>query len=115
MAFPKPYLFTLEDQRLGQIGRYIGHPARVFILRLLNESSVLTFREIADQLPLHKGTVTEHLSKLLKAGLVKVSVKGLYNLYSIDREGIARMYADQQEFAEGLLERRDRKIEDCGT
>jgi ArsR family transcriptional regulator len=57
--------------RLAQLGKALGHPARVAILRhLASRRGTCTCGEIVDQLPLAQSTVSQHLKVLKDAGLI---------------------------------------------
>ena len=102
MAFPKTALFPPLDQQVSFSGRALGHPARVFILRLLEEEGPKYVMELVRVLPLTEGTITEHLKKLRLAGLIDVEEQGLLNLYSLNKPGLLAMYRLQQSLFELL-------------
>ena len=104
MAFPKGTLFPEEDQQIGSLGKALGHPARVHILRLLKRDGYLYMRDIVRQLPLSEGTVTGHLRKLRHAGFITVAEEGLYNGYALDIRGLQLMEEVQRVFLGELLE-----------
>lgn len=104
MAFPKNHLFATEDQRIGKLGRALGHPARSCILRILEREGPLLVHEIVALLPLCEGSVTEHLRKLRLAGLVQVKERGLRNEYRLDHEGILRLHEEHTAFVRSLVE-----------
>lgn len=57
---------------LAKLCKALGHPARVIILRFLaSRRGGATCGEIVDQLPLAQSTVSQHLSVLKTAGLVR--------------------------------------------
>ncbi len=92
MAFPKNDLFPVFDQRVSKFARALGHPARIRILRLLEENGSMQVIQLEDLLPLSQGTITEHLRKLRLAELINVTVRGLMNFYSINESGIQSLF-----------------------
>jgi len=60
-----------EDLELARFAKALGHPARVAIIRHLSALKSCCFTEIADDLPLAYSTVSEHLTELKNAGLIK--------------------------------------------
>ena len=57
------------DDELAKMAKAIGHPARVFILRMLSRKEARVCSQIVGELPLAQSTVSEHLRILKEAGL----------------------------------------------
>ncbi len=81
------------DDELAKLGKAIGHPARVRILRLLSRKEAKVCSQIVDELPLAQSTVSEHLRILKEAGLVKSSQDGARVGYCINFDGLRRLKA----------------------
>ena len=64
------------DQRLVELFRALGHPARLSILRLLAERQTCICGDVVDELPLSQSTVSQHLKVLTNAGLIIGEVEG---------------------------------------
>lgn len=103
MSFPKPERFPLSDQVVSRYGRALSHPARSFILRMLEERGEMYFYEIVQRVPLTEGPVTEHLRRLRVAGLVDVREEGLMNAYSLNVKGLEVMRQVQEGYLGVLL------------
>ena len=101
MAFPKHHIFSEQLQKLAFQCRIFGSPARLEILRKLNESQKNVV-ELGKDIPLCQGTISAHLQRLRKAGVIEVEVQGLYNKYGMDLECVERMAADLEAFAREL-------------
>lgn len=86
MALNKKTEFSETDQRIADLAKTLGHPARIAILRILAEKNTCICGEIVEVLPLAQSTVSQHLKELLKAGLIKGTVDGLKSCYCIDRD-----------------------------
>lgn len=71
MASPKKELFTRDDVKIARYAKAISHPARIEILRMLASGRKLCFNDISANLPLADSTVSQHLSGLKAAGLLK--------------------------------------------
>jgi ArsR family transcriptional regulator, arsenate/arsenite/antimonite-responsive transcriptional repressor len=65
-----------EDEVLAQLAQALGHPARVAIVRLLQERQTCICGEIVEVLPLAQSTVSQHLKVLKQAGWVQGEVDG---------------------------------------
>ena len=88
MAVNKKAEFSEADQKIADLAKVLGHPARIAILRILAERNTCICGEIVEVLPLAQSTVSQHLKELLQAGLIKGTVDGLKSCYCINRETV---------------------------
>ena len=82
-----------QDARLAQLFKALGHPHRVHIVRFLLAHQACFAGEIADQLPIAASTVSQHLSKLKAAGLIKGEVDGPRRCYCVEPSVIEALKA----------------------
>lgn len=78
-----------DDERLAAFCKALAHPHRVHILRFLIAQQACFAGEIAEQLPIAASTVSQHLSQLKDAGLVKGEVDGPRRCYCVDPDALA--------------------------
>lgn len=71
MAVSKKNEFTQEDIWLADVAKALSHPARIRILKILNEMESCMVGNIVDQLPLAQATVSQHLKELKRVGLIQ--------------------------------------------
>ena len=64
----------------------MAHPAREAILQELVKADVCICNDLVDVLPLSQSTVSQHLSALKKAGLIKGSIDRTSMCYCINDE-----------------------------
>ncbi|MBZ5581376.1 MAG: metalloregulator ArsR/SmtB family transcription factor [Acidobacteriia bacterium] len=81
------------DDDLARMGKSIGHPARVRILRMLSKKEARVCSQIVDELPLAQSTVSEHLRILKDAGLVRSNQDGPRAGYCINYDGLRKLKA----------------------
>lgn len=62
------YNLTTDEERLTQMMKALGHPARMQIVRYLSENPGCITGDIVDALPLAQATVSQHLKVLREAG-----------------------------------------------
>jgi ArsR family transcriptional regulator, arsenate/arsenite/antimonite-responsive transcriptional repressor len=86
MAQNKKAEFSAADQKMADLAKTLGHPARIAILRILAEKNTCICGEIVEVLPLAQSTVSQHLKELLQAKLIKGTVDGLKSCYCINWE-----------------------------
>ena len=89
------------DERLVQVFRALGHPARIRIVRLLMQRDRCICGEVVDELPLAQATVSQHLKVLKEAGIIIGEVEGPAVCYCLApgalaavHEAVAQLVAD---------------------
>jgi DNA-binding transcriptional ArsR family regulator len=78
--------FTKELQETARFAKALSHPARLAILQHLAQQKSCFSGNIADELPLSRSTVSQHLQELQRAGLIKGTIEGVRINYCIDIE-----------------------------
>jgi len=64
----------------------LGHPARVEMIRLLQEKGCCCCGDFCDSLPLAQSTVSQHLDMLRRADLVQYEPEGNRSRYRLNRD-----------------------------
>jgi ArsR family transcriptional regulator, arsenate/arsenite/antimonite-responsive transcriptional repressor len=82
----KTKAFEPALQDLALMAKLLAHPARIAIITLLAEKKSCISGDIAQELPLSRATVCQHLQELKNAGLIKGDINGLYVNYCLDAE-----------------------------
>lgn len=85
----KLYNLTSDEDRLWQMMKALGHPARMQIFRFLSENPQCITGEIVDVLPLAQATVSQHLKVLRDAGLITGTLEGPATCYCLDGDSVA--------------------------
>jgi ArsR family transcriptional regulator len=67
---------TAEDETLARLAQALAHPARVAIVRLLQERQTCLCGDIVEVLPLAQSTVSQHLKVLKESGWIQGEVDG---------------------------------------
>lgn len=70
----------MNDERLAQQCKALGHPVRVRILRTLLDKGCCV-SDLVDALPLAQSTISQHLKVLADAGLVVGTIDGPRRCY----------------------------------
>jgi len=84
MASSKTNLFDPSLNSMAGLFKAMAHPARLAILKYLAESKICMTGDIADELPLSRTTVKQHLTELKNAGLIQGTVEGVKVNYCLD-------------------------------
>ncbi len=81
------------DEQLAALGKAIGHPVRVQILRILARKSSCICGDIVEELPLAQSTVSQHLKVLKDAALIRGDVDGPRVCYCLEARTLRRLKA----------------------
>lgn len=84
----KEKYFTDNQEKLARYGKALSNPIRVFILDYLanNLDKCCYSGDMAEELPIARSTLSEHLKELKKAGLIQGEINPPYIKYCINRE-----------------------------
>jgi len=83
--------FNIKQQELAKFGKLISHPARIAIIQLLVEKVSCFSGDIANEIPLNRATVSQHLQELKDFGLIKGEISGNKVCYCIDKDKFNEM------------------------
>jgi ArsR family transcriptional regulator, arsenate/arsenite/antimonite-responsive transcriptional repressor len=78
--------FTKEQEQTARFAKALGHPVRIAILGLLNSQACCYHGDMADELPIAKSTLSQHLKELKDAGLIQGDITPPTTKYCINRE-----------------------------
>lgn len=79
----KPFAFSVEQQEAARFAKALAHPVRIAILQLLAEQSVCYHGDMAQELPIAKSTLSQHLKALKTAGLIQGEIESPATRYCI--------------------------------
>jgi DNA-binding transcriptional ArsR family regulator len=78
--------FTKEQEQTARFAKAMGHPVRIAILELLDSQACCYHGDMAEELPIAKSTLSQHLKELKSAGLIKGDITPPSTKYCINRE-----------------------------
>jgi predicted transcriptional regulator len=82
----KSNYFTAEQEQLARFAKALGHPVRIAILQLLNSQACCYHGDMAEELPIAKSTLSQHLKELKDAGLIQGDITPPTTKYCIHKE-----------------------------
>lgn len=96
---PNKY-YTGNQEKMARFAKALSHPARVFILEYLakNLDRCCYSGDMAEELPIARSTLSEHLKELKKAGLIQGEINPPYIKYCINRQNWEEAKKTMQEF-----------------
>ena len=78
--------YTEKQELVAKYGNALGNPVRVAILELLSKQSCCFHGDMAEELPIAKSTLSQHLNELKDAGLIQGNITPPTVRYCINRE-----------------------------
>lgn len=83
----KDQFYTEDQEKLAGYAKALAHPARVFIMDYLanNLDKCCYSGDMAEELPIARSTLSEHLNELKRAGLIQGEINPPYIKYCINR------------------------------
>lgn len=83
----KKKFYTENQEKIARYGKALSNPVRIFILDFLanNLDKCCYSGDIAEELPIARSTLSEHLKELKKAGLIQGEINPPYIKYCINR------------------------------
>jgi DNA-binding transcriptional ArsR family regulator len=98
MAYSKQELFSHELQECAELFKALAHPARLAILNYLAATRTCFTGNLADELPLGRTTVNQHLRELKDAGLISGTTEGVKTCYCLNPEKIGELRKLSEKF-----------------
>ncbi len=88
MVKEKKRYYTENQETIARYAKALSHPARVFILEFLanNLDKCCYSGDMAEELPIARSTLSEHLKELKKAGLIQGEINPPYIKYCINKQ-----------------------------
>jgi DNA-binding transcriptional ArsR family regulator len=84
----KTKYYTTDQEKMARYAKALSHPARVYVMDFLanNLDKSCYSGDMADELPIARSTLSEHLKELKKAGLIQGEINPPYIRYCINRD-----------------------------
>jgi ArsR family transcriptional regulator, arsenate/arsenite/antimonite-responsive transcriptional repressor len=77
---------TSTEKQLAIFYKALGHPARLQILNTMVNGQPCNCKDFVKTLPWSQPTISEHLNKLRKAGLILLTTKGITSEYTLNQQ-----------------------------
>ncbi len=98
----KSLSFDEKLHKQAALFKALAHPARLAILRYLAEIQTCITGDIAEELPLSRTTVNQHLKELRDAGLIRGTVEGVKTNYCLNAKAIKALRKESDAFLSGI-------------
>ena len=101
---PNTTTFTEEQVSIARIANALSHPVRIAILQLLSSQSCCYHGDMAEELPIARSTLSQHLTVLKEAGLIQGDVHPPKVKYCIHQENFKKARVELLSFFDTELE-----------
>ena len=83
----KVKVYTDKQEKIARYSKALGHPVRVFIMDFLvkNTDKCCYSGDMAEELPIARSTLSQHLKELKEAGLIQGEINPPYIKYCINK------------------------------
>jgi DNA-binding HxlR family transcriptional regulator len=85
--------FTAEQKQAARFAKALGHPVRIAILELLSSQACCYHGDMAEELPIAKSTLSQHLKELKNAGLIQGNITPPVTKYCVNQKNWMRAKA----------------------
>lgn len=88
-TLPSRTTIALEMEDFTLLARYmkaLSHPARLYILELLGRQSCCYSGDLAEELPIARSTLSQHLKELKNVGLIQGEINPPKIKYCLNRQ-----------------------------
>lgn len=89
-----------QNEEIAALAKALGHPARVGIMRLLDEKQACIGCDIVDEIGLAQSTTSEHLRILKAAGIIAGEIERPRVCYSLNPAALEPLRRFLDEVAE---------------
>ncbi|MEZ4797984.1 MAG: metalloregulator ArsR/SmtB family transcription factor [Flavobacteriaceae bacterium] len=86
MGVTKRFIHSDYINQISTIAKVFSHPARVAILKHISEQEQCICNDLVDEIGLSQATISQHLSVIADAGLLKGTFQGKAKCYCINLE-----------------------------
>ena len=85
---PKSKYLSPEQEKISRYAKALSHPVRVYVLNYLadNLEKCCYSGDMAEELPIARSTLSEHLKELKKSGLIQGEINPPFIKYCINRQ-----------------------------
>jgi len=90
-------LISDEQKQIALFAKALSHPVRVYIIQLLAKQDCCYSGDLAEELPIARSTLSQHLTELKKCGLIQGCFEPPKIKYCINKENwsaFKKLYID---------------------
>jgi ArsR family transcriptional regulator, arsenate/arsenite/antimonite-responsive transcriptional repressor len=113
----KKQIYRIDQEKMARYCKALAHPARVFIMDYLanNLNKCCYSGDMAEELPIARSTLSEHLNELKRAGLIQGEINAPFIKYCINRSSWEEAKEMLAKFFDRESQPADESIGSCYT
>lgn len=81
--------YSHDEKQLARFAKALSHPVRVYICDLLSKQTCCYSGDLAEEVPIARSTLSQHLKELKNAGLIQGEIAAPKIRYCLNKENWA--------------------------
>lgn len=109
MGAIKSGAYTEVQEKLAEIAKALGHPARIGILQEIGSQQSCQCGQLAETVGLAQSTMSQHLKELKNAGIIKGSIDDSRACYCLSTENLKELIT----FLNQITNAENQQLDNC--
>jgi ArsR family transcriptional regulator len=81
--------YSTDEKQLARFAKALSHPVRIYICDLLSKQTCCYSGDLAEEVPIARSTLSQHLKELKSAGLIQGEIASPKIKYCLNKENWA--------------------------
>lgn len=81
--------YSKDEKQLARIAKALSHPVRIYICDILSRQTCCYSGDLAEEVPIARSTLSQHLKELKNAGLIQGEIAAPKIKYCLNKENWA--------------------------
>lgn len=81
--------YSTNEKQLARFAKALSHPVRIYICELLSKQTCCYSGDLAEEVPIARSTLSQHLKELKNAGLIQGEIDAPKIKYCLNKENWA--------------------------
>lgn len=81
--------YSTNEKQLARFAKALSHPVRIYICDLLSKQTCCYSGDLAEEVPIARSTLSQHLKELKSAGLIQGEIAAPKIKYCLNQENWA--------------------------
>ncbi|BAX81015.1 ArsR/SmtB family transcription factor [Labilibaculum antarcticum] len=78
--------YSTNEQQLARFAKALSHPVRIYICVILSKQTCCYSGDLAEEVPIARSTLSQHLKELKNAGLIQGEIASPKIKYCLNKE-----------------------------
>ena len=81
--------YSNDEKQLARFAKALSHPVRIYICDILSKQTCCYSGDLAEEVPIARSTLSQHLKELKNAGLIQGEITSPKIKYCLNKENWA--------------------------